>query len=106
MQRSIFLTNYSKFRDSKCIFLQVCQYTLFTIIRKSDLARLKTIIATLISRPMIDQSSFSFIHYPVSLIDCVNEVATFLRLASILNLCVTKFVICNIYLVKVMFMHF
>jgi hypothetical protein len=43
---------------------------------------------------------------PISVIDCANKVATFLRLSSILKLCVTKIVICNILFVRVMFMRF
>lgn len=42
----------------------------------------------------------------ISVIDCANRVATFLRLSSILKLCVTKIALCNILLVKLSFMHF
>ncbi len=43
---------------------------------------------------------------PISAIDCPSTVASFLRLSSILKLCVTKIVICNILFVRVMFMRF
>ena len=43
---------------------------------------------------------------PISVIDCASTVATFLCLSSILKLCVTKSVICNILFVRVMFMRF
>jgi hypothetical protein len=54
---------------------------------------------------IVDWSIFNSCAISVSVIDCANRVATFLRLSSILNLCVTKISLCNIVLVKVMFVH-
>jgi hypothetical protein len=57
--------------------------------------------------PLIaDLSTFNSCAISVSVIDCANRVATFLRLYSILKLCVTKITLCNVLFVKVMFMHF
>ena len=67
-----------------------------------DLFLLQTMFVPLIA----DWYTFNYWAISVSVIDCANRVATFLRLSSILKLCVTKIVICIIIFVKVMFMHF
>lgn len=62
--------------------------------------------SALISLLIVDWSTFNSCAISVSVIDCANIVATFLRFSSILKLCITKISLCNILFGKVVFMHF
>jgi len=63
------------------------------------------LLQTMFIRLIVDWSTFSSYAISASVVDCAHNVATFLRLSSILKLCVTKISLCTILWVDVMFMY-